>query len=254
MEFWEAGAICGLFFIVAVLYSSVGHGGASGYLAVMSFFTFTHLQMSTTALILNTLVSGTAFVNYYKGGHFGWRLVLPFVLFSIPMAFIGGTFTLSYQAFSLVLASVLLFAAFRLMVEIKQKGTLLESDKFPPIAISIIIGGGIGFISGLIGVGGGIFLSPIILFKSWADPKRTAAVSAFFILMNSLAGLGGRFAVSSLKVENLGISLLFVVVAFLGGLTGSYLGSKRFSGLVLNRLLGVVLIIAATKLVVQSLR
>jgi len=238
--------ICLLIFFVAALYSSVGHGGASGYLAVLSFFAVSPEKMSTTALMLNVLVAGLATWSYYRAKHLSMKLAWPFILASIPAAFVGGTIRISEKTYFLLLALVLLFAAFRLAFS-SRAGADQTSDKPVNPGISLPVGAGIGILSGVVGVGGGIFLSPIMLLMKWASVKQTAAVSALFIVVNSLAGLGGRVLRGSFDVST---SIPIVVAAFAGGLIGSYFGASKFSGLVLRRILGIVLVIAAFKLIV----
>ncbi len=241
--------ICILIFFVAALYSSVGHGGASGYLAVLSFFAVSPEKMSTTALMLNVLVAGLATWSYYQAKHLSMKLAWPFILASIPAAFVGGTIRISEKAYFMLLALVLLFAAFRLVFS-SLAGTDQTSDQPVNPAISLPLGAGIGILSGIVGVGGGIFLSPIMLLMKWASVKQTAAVSALFIVVNSFAGLGGRALRGSFDVST---SIPIVAAAFAGGLLGSYFGASKFSGLVLRRILGLVLAIAAFKLIVTMI-
>lgn len=246
---WVAGI---LFFCVAFLYSSVGHGGASGYLAIYSlFFTlYTPSQISTSALVLNLLVAGTSFISFLRERHFSLQLTLPFLLSSIPFAFIGGMIQVSDKTYTFLLAGVLLFAGIRLFFW-KPVGTSNATPQNPPKSIvAIPFGGGIGIVSGIVGVGGGIFLSPLILFLRWADPKKTAATSACFILVNSLAGLLGRAARPG--IYSTCLYPPYLIAAFLGGLVGSYWGSKRFSGWTLRRILGIVLLISSIKLILTS--
>jgi len=237
-----------LFFFVAFLYSSVGHGGASGYLAILSFFAFAPQEMSTTALILNLLVSGIGFLSFYRAKHFSLSLTLPFLFTSIPGAFFGGTFSVSPRLYAFFLAGVLLFTAIRFILTKPIAGEQDTSPilKSPGLSIALPIGGGIGILSGIVGIGGGIFLSPLILIMKWADPKKTAASSACFIWINSLAGLSGRMVRGGLEVGNLSP---LVITAFLGGILGSYWGANRFRGLTLRRILGLVLLIASFKLI-----
>jgi uncharacterized membrane protein YfcA len=245
-----------LFFGVAFLYSSVGHGGASGYLAILSFFAFAPAKMSTTALLLNLLVAGMGFISFYRARHFSSSLTFPFLLTSIPCAFLGGILPVSQRIYAILLAGVLLFTAIRFILSkssaIGTRGAtppeeeVLNPPRFP---IALPVGGGIGVLSGIIGVGGGIFLSPVILIMKWADPKKTAAASACFIWVNSLAGLLGRWARGGFEV---GLFAPFVVMAFLGGLIGSYWGAKRFTGWTLRRILGIVLLIASIKLILMA--
>jgi hypothetical protein len=235
-----------LIFIVAALYSSVGHGGASGYLAVLSFFFVAPATMASTALTLNVLVAGVALYSYVRAGHLSMKLAWPFIVLSIPAAFIGGLLHVSDKVYFLLLAIALLFAAFRLAM---SAASSTEEDNFKPInlSVSLPVGGGIGLLSGVVGVGGGIFLSPLMLLFRWANAKRTSAVSALFIVVNSVAGLAGRFTRGDFT---LGEFLPLVGIAFVGGLIGSYVGANKLSGVVLRRLLALVLVIAAVKMVV----
>ncbi|MFZ1799115.1 MAG: sulfite exporter TauE/SafE family protein [Chitinophagaceae bacterium] len=231
-----------LLFSVAFLYSSVGHGGASGYLALMAFFSFAPETMRPTALILNLFVSLTAFIQYYRNGHFRWKLFWPFAIASIPAAFIGGLIVVDAKLYKMILGVLLLFPVVRLGgLKFSEEKNKKEQGLLP----SLIIGGLIGLLSGMIGIGGGIILSPVILLLHWANMKQTAAVSALFILVNSLAGLAGLFTKSfEIRPE----MLWMIVVAFIGGLAGSYLGAKKFEGAFLKKVLAVVLLMASIKL------
>lgn len=233
-----------LVFLVAIVYSSVGHGGASGYLAVLSFFGLAPAAMAPSALCLNLLVAGTAFLSYWRARHFAFRLLWPFLLGSVPFALLGGLTPVSPRVYLIVLAAVLVFAAYRLFLLVPP----LEEESFvraPSLTVALSAGAGIGFLSGLIGVGGGIFLSPLLILAKWADAKRTAAASAAFIWVNSVAGLYGHLLREKVDWSAL---LWLVGAAFAGGLVGSQLGAQRFRGLLLRRLLGVVLLLAAVKL------
>lgn len=247
-SFLETTVVSLLFLGVAFLYSSVGHGGASGYLAVLSFFVVAPTFMSTTALILNILVSATALIAFSKAKHLELGLTWPFVVTSIPAAFLGGVVPVSPQVYQLVLGGVLLIAGLRFLLEIRSSkdGSVL---RIPPLLISLPVGALVGFVSGLVGVGGGIFLSPLILVMNWADAKRTAATSAAFILVNSISGVFGRVTVGTFTFGPL---LPFLVAAFGGGVIGSHFGAIRYSNQMIRRLLGLVLLAASVKLIVGS--
>ncbi len=248
MEFTTLLILSILVMIVAVLYSSVGHGGASGYLAVLSFFTVAPAVMSSTALLLNVLVAGLGTYAFYRARHFSLRLAWPFVIASVPAAFIGGLMSISEKVYFLLLAVILLIAAYRMAIVLN--GGSSDSGGAPVrLAVALPSGGGIGLLSGIVGVGGGIFLSPLMILLKWAGTKQTAAVSAAFIVVNSLAGLGGRFVRGGLEFGSL---WMLVLAAFAGGLIGSHLGANRFSSMTLRRLLAIVLVIAAVKLLLKT--
>jgi hypothetical protein len=229
-------------FVVAVLYSSVGHGGASGYLAVMALLAVAPEITRPTALILNVFVASIAAFQFYRSGYFSWRTFLPFAVTSIPFAFIGGMIQLPTNAYKMVLGVVLILAAIRLA----WKFTGAVEPRAPNILIALLIGAVIGLLSGLVGVGGGIFLTPVLLLMNWSETKRAAGVSALFILVNSISGLLGNYQ----QVAKLPTNVWFWIgAAVVGGLVGSTLGSKRFDSLMLRRVLALVLIFAGIKLV-----
>jgi uncharacterized membrane protein YfcA len=232
-------------FLIAVLYSSVGHGGASGYLAVLSLASgaLVPAHMATTALTLNVLVAGLAAAAFVRAGHFVGRLTWPFLLASIPAAFLGGLTRVSSHVYGVLLAVSLAIAARRLLMTSNRRDA--DTLRPPPTAVALPVGGGIGWLSGVVGVGGGIFLSPLLLLWRWATPKQAAASSACFILANSAAALAGRFARGAIEYGPLWPLLL---AAFTGGLVGSRLGANHFSGALLKRLLAVVLLVASLKL------
>ena len=234
-----------LIFLVALVYASVGHGGASGYFAVMSLLAYAPARMASSALMLNLLVAGTAWLAFWRAGHGSSRLLWPFLAGSVPAAFLGGWMQVSSRTYGWLLALALLVAAVRLCLPLAQKaGALKQPGRF----VSLAVGAGIGLISGIVGVGGGIFLSPLMILLRWADPKQTAAASAGFIVINSSAGLIGRWAVGRLAI---GPAAPLVLAAFVGGLVGSRLGANHFSGARLRRVLAVVLAVAAGKWVIQ---
>lgn len=227
--------------VAAVLYSSVGHGGASAYLAVMALAGLAPAVMRPSALVLNLIVAAIAAVRFARAGHFRWRLFWPFAVASIPFAFLGGAITLPDAVYRRLLGVVLLFAAYRLW-RVFGGG---ESLRTPSLLTALLWGAAIGMLSGLTGVGGGIFLSPLLLLARWAEPKPTAAVSAAFIWVNSFAGLLAKPA--SLAALPPGIPL-WAIAAAAGGILGASLGSRRLPGLALRRLLALVLVVAGGKL------
>lgn len=237
----EAGIICAIF-IVAVLYSSVGHGGASGYLAVMAMLWVDPSITKPTAFILNVFVASIGTWQFYRVGYFSWRVLLPFAITSIPFSFIGGTISLPTAIYKVLLGVVLVLAALRLA----WKLTAGDSEtKPPPIWIALVIGAAIGLLSGLIGVGGGIFLTPILLLARWSETKVAAGVSAMFILVNSIAGLAGNPGQILVLPQNV---WFWIVAAVIGGVLGSTLGARKFDSLTLRRVLSAVLLFAGVKL------
>ena len=228
--------------IIAFLYASVGHGGASGYLALMSLFAFPIAFMKPTALVLNIIVSGISFYFYYREKQFNWKLFYPFAVTSIPCSFLGGLLTIETHLYKIILATVLIFAVLRLLGIFGKERKEIKTIQLP---LALVIGAVIGFLSGLIGIGGGIILSPVLLLLGWATMKQTAAVSALFILVNSIAGIVGFIS----KGETLPVASLLVIgiVAF-GGILGGYFGSKKYNTITLRNILAFVLVIAIFKL------
>ena len=227
--------------VVAFLYSSVGHAGASGYIAVMALAGLSPAFIKPTALALNILVACLSSWQFYRAGYFSWRLFWPFAALAVPCAYLGGYLHLPARLFNVVLGVVLLYSAIRFLMPAKA-----EAQARPPsLPVALGVGAGLGFISGLAGVGGGIFLTPLLIILGWARTKTASAVSAVFILVNSIAGLAGTVA-STGTPPPVAIPLGLAVIA--GGAAGSYLGSHRFSVTLIKRLLACVLTIAALKL------
>ncbi len=231
-----------LLFAVAFLYSSVGHGGASGYLALMALFGISPLLMKSSALIMNIFVSFTAFYGYYRMGHFKWKLFLPFAVASIPASFIGAYISIDALLYKKVLGVILIFPILRLLgIFGKETDVEKEVNRYAAFAIGAVI----GLLSGMIGIGGGIILSPVILLLHWGKMKETACVSALFIFVNSISGLIGLLS----KGITIDPSVyVWVVVALTGGFAGAYFGSKKFTNPVLKKILAFVLLIASIKL------
>lgn len=228
--------------VVAFLYSSVGHAGASGYIATMTLFGLATTVIRPTALILNILVATIGSFQFWRAGHFSWRLFWPFALFSIPAAYFGGYLQPSASILRILIGFVLLFSAARLFF----RKTDPEETNPPPRPVAVGVGAGLGFLSGLTGTGGGIFLTPLLLFCKWARIRQAAAVSALFILVNSIGGLVGYFTAAR-SIPTLGIYL--GIPAIIGGSIGSYLGSRRLPVRGIGIFLAIVLTIAGVKLI-----
>ena len=228
--------------IVAFLYASVGHGGASGYLALMALFSFAPETMKPTALLLNLFVAGIAFYHYNKAGYFNKKLFLAFAITSIPLAFLGGMIEIDASIYKRILGVLLIFAILKMLNVFGKENGVIKDVK---LWQGLIVGGIIGFFSGLIGIGGGIILTPIILLLHWGKMKEAAAVSALFIWVNSASGLIGQFT-SGVSISSQ--SFVLVAVAMIGGFIGSYYGSKKFNNKLLRYMLAFVLIIASVKL------
>lgn len=229
--------------IVAFLYSSVGHGGASGYLALMAVFSFPSDMMKQTALLLNLFVAGIAFYQYYKGGYFNRSLFLFFALGSVPAAFLGGLWSLDPWLYKKILGFILFFAIARMLF---KKESTQQKNKQVAAPIGLIIGIVIGLFSGLIGIGGGIILTPVILLFHWGTMKEAAAVSALFIWVNSASGLFGQLSSGVNLTTN---AFVLVGLALVGGIFGSYYGSQRWNNSRLEYFLALVLTSAGIKLI-----
>jgi uncharacterized protein len=228
--------------LIAFLYSSVGHAGASGYIAVMTLWGISATVIRPTALVLNILVATIGTFQFYRAGHFSWKLFWPFALLSIPAAYGGGYLQPSTSVLRILIGLVLLFSAARLVFRRRDP----EQVNKPPLPFAIGVGGGLGFLAGLTGTGGGIFLTPLLLFCRWAHIRQAAAVSALFILVNSIGGLVGYFTAKH-SVPSFGV--LLAVPAIVGGTIGSRLGSRRFPVRAISLLLATVLTVAGAKLI-----
>ena len=240
----DAVLVIGLIAAIAFLYAMVGHGGASGYLALMAVIGFSPLVMKPTALLLNLCVSSIATVQFARAGHFQWRMFWPFALTSVPMSFIGYGIGIEHdpRLYLQLLGVCLLIAAARMFGLFGQGAA---GTKPAPIAIALTIGAGIGFVSGMLGIGGGILLSPLLLWCSWGNAKSAAAISAPFILVNSTAGL---VRASQGAVFTGQETYVWVVAAVCGGLLGSWVGANKMIEPRLRQALGLVLVLASIKL------
>lgn len=228
--------------VVAFLYASVGHAGASGYIAAMTLVGMTPAEIRPVALTLNIVVACVGTLQFWRAGHFRWALFWPFAVMSAPLAFVGGYLTLPTAVFKVLIGAVLLASAARLFVRPPD-----DTGVSPPSrGASLGVGAGLGLLSGLTGTGGGIFLTPLLLFAKWARAKEAAAVSAMFILVNSSTGLVGNI-VSTRALPS--VALPLAIAALVGGTAGSYLGASRLPHMAIKRLLAIVLVIAGLKLV-----
>jgi hypothetical protein len=235
--------LCLAIALIAFLYSSVGHAGASGYIAVMTLFGLAPAIIKPSSLVLNILVASLTAFQFWRAGHFSWSLFWPFAVLSVPLAFLGGYINLPTQWFKVLVGLVLLYSAVRFFLTTQTE----EAEPTPPpLSVAFATGAGLGLLSGLTGTGGGIFLTPLMIFFRWSKTKTASAISALFILVNSMAGLLGNF--SSTQQLPL-IALPVAVAALAGGALGSYLGSQQFSVVFIKKLLAVVLLIAGYKLV-----
>lgn len=233
-------AVC--IFVVAMLYASVGHGGASGYLAVMALFSLHPAALKPTALVLNIVVAGVSAWLYVTARQFSWRVFWPFALTSVPASYLGGSFNLPPHLYRPVLGVVLMFAAWRLFVRTERQVGEIHS---PPLPMAMAVGAVLGFFSGLIGVGGGIFLSPLMVLLGWARVREVSGVAALFILVNSVAGLLGH--ISSLQaVPDYAPQL--AVMALAGGTIGALAGSRHLPVPAILKAMAIVLVIAGGKM------
>jgi uncharacterized protein len=235
--------LCLLIVVVALLYSSVGHAGASGYLAAMALFGIAPAIMKPSALILNILVASIGTFQFARVHAVRWKLLAPFAAGSIPMAFLGGTISLSSTTYRTILGVLLIYGAWRLAARIPA------SEEVSPMrhwSLGVALGAGVGFLAGLVGIGGGIFLSPLLLLRRWSTARETAGISVAFILVNSIAGLLGH--ISTVKTIPSIVPLL-AACAMGGGIVGSTLGARYLSFKSLRYLLAIVLAVAGVKLV-----
>ena len=237
---------------IAFLYASIGFGGATGYLAVMSQFGIEPNLMASTALILNIVVAGISFVTYLRAGHLRKNLFWPFLATSVPAAFIGGYFKIHQDIYFILLYAILTYVMFNMLFARKRISDETTDLQLLPLWQALASGAAIGLLSGMVGIGGGIFLSPLIILAHWGTPKQAAATAAGFIVLNSISGLAGRLVGGNLMLGTFGLSL--IPLGIVGALIGSYLGARSFSSLWTRRILGVVLLIAITNYIIGWFR
>lgn len=229
--------------VVAFLYASVGHGGASGYIAVLSLFSVSVSVYKPLVLVLNIVIAGLAFIQFYRAGYFQWALCWPFLITSIPFAFLGSGVSVQSDFYNLFLGLALLFPIIRLLGYSPKERSDMQIMSLPG---AMLTGAIIGFVAGLLNIGGGIFLSPVLILLGWANAKQAAAVSSLFIVCNSVSGLFGATNVAFTLDTRF---YLWLGAAMVGGIVGSYLGSHNFRQKTIQHLLAGVLAIACVKLI-----
>jgi len=246
VEEWIVALLAAGMLVAAFAYAAVGHGGASAYIAAMALAGVAPAEMRPIALLLNILVSSMGTWKFHRAGFFRWRLFWPFAVVSIPMAYLGGAITLPGSAYKALVGVVLLYAAWQLWRSGKS-GEEMRAVREPPLGWAMAIGAAMGLLAGLTGVGGGIFLSPLLLMLGWAGTKQTSAVAAPFILVNSLAGLAAVLvAKNAVLPAYVGI---LVPAVLIGGWLGAEYGSRRFANPLVRRVLAVVLALAGAKMI-----
>ncbi|MGB7873084.1 MAG: sulfite exporter TauE/SafE family protein [Anaerolineales bacterium] len=230
-------------FIAALLFAVAGHTGASAYLAIFGLLGMLPSEIKPTVLALNVVVGIVAVYKFTRAGHFSWRLIWPFILTSIPFSFLGGLISLPTPIYRILVGVVLVYAALRMLFDVPGKNE--NQPDFPPVWLSLSLGAGIGFTGGLIGIGGGILLSPILLLTNWAGPQLTAGTIAIFVLVNSISGLLGHWSASMFLPRQLP---LWAGVALVGGWIGAEIGSRKLSANTIRRMLGLILLISGLRM------
>lgn len=247
MEHWELLLI---FLIIAFVYSSVGFGGGSSYLAVLAIYSLPYQEIRLTALICNVIVVVGGVIIYLRNKQVDWRKILPLTLVSVPMAYLGAIIKLSQETFFLILGFTLILAALLLWIQTDKKDKEIRKDYYKPSLVqNSLLGGGIGFLSGMVGIGGGIFLSPLLNLIKWDTAKKIAATSSVFILVNSISGIAGQFSKLSVEMNFSRIGILCLSV-FIGGQIGSRM-SIKWNPLIVKRMTAVLVFIAGINVLIK---
>jgi len=236
-----------LFFVIAMIYSAAGFGGGSSYLAILAIFPLAFVDIRIIALLCNITVTGGTTYLYYKNGLLPIKRTLPLIVLSIPFAYLGGRYPIEENTFFIILGFSLLVAALLLFFQ-----NTVKTFKSLPSYISGLVGGGIGFLSGIVGIGGGIFLSPILHLSKWSTPKIIAGTTALFILVNSIAGLSGQLVTHGVP-DNGKLLLALIVTVFIGGQIGSSITINRLSPAAVKKITGIVILVVALRLLYTSL-
>lgn len=247
MEHWELLLI---FLIIAFVYSSVGFGGGSSYLAVLAMYSLPYQEIRLTALICNVIVVVGGVIIYLRNKQVDWHKILPLTLVSVPMAYLGAIIKLSQETFFLILGFTLILASLLLWIQTDKKDKDYRTENYKPSLVqNSLLGGGIGFLSGLVGIGGGIFLSPLLNLIKWDTAKKIAATSSVFILVNSISGIAGQFSKLSVEMNFSRIGILCLSV-FIGGQIGSRM-SIKWNPLIVKRMTAALVFIAGINVLIK---
>lgn len=249
MQHWE---LILFFLIIAFVYASVGFGGGSSYLAVLALYALPFQEIRLTALLCNIIVVTGGVIIYVRKGQVNWRKILPLALVSIPMAYVGARMKLSQDMFLIILGISLLLAAVLLWLKTRQNNDIVIVERRYDIAKDAVLGGAIGFLSGMVGIGGGIFLSPLLNLMKWDTPKKIAATASVFILVNSISGIAGQLSRLPADINFTRIGFLCVAV-FIGGQIGSNMGAIKFNQLVVRRITALLVFIAGIEVLHKHL-
>jgi uncharacterized membrane protein YfcA len=249
MSHWE---LLLFFLIIALVYASVGFGGGSSYLAILALYHIPFAEMKLTALICNIIVVTGGTIIFIKNKQVDWRKVLPLVIVSVPMAFAGARLKLSQDTFFIILGCSLLAAAILLWMKTKQHDNFTALQTKNSYLKDTLLGGAIGFLSGMVGIGGGIFLAPVLNLMKWDTPKKIAATASLFILVNSISGITGQLSMLPQGINYVQIALLCAAV-FIGGQVGSRMGAVKFNPIVIRRVTAVVVFFAGAEVLMKHL-